>query len=285
MRFLAAQENTTRGTKDFPIELYHVDKHHSRYEMPFHWHIESELLLILQGELSLLIDGESYLLQEGDTAFLPSGSVHGGVPKNCVYECLVFDWNYFLENYNMRFYEKYAFLFHSDIQIQHYFPASDCCSQLAVRLFEVMRERKNGYEFFTVGMLWEWLGYIFQKESYNLSSDSNRGMGKNGTQIKSVLRFIRKNYADHLTLSDLADIAGMSSEHFCRVFHQIIGRSPVDYLNYYRIECASELLCSTSDTITEIAYSCGFRDLSYFNRLFHRYKNTSPGQYRKNHRL
>ena len=57
MKFLASHESSTRGTFDFPIELYYVDKMHPRYEMPFHWHMEFELMLVLSGEFSLLIDG------------------------------------------------------------------------------------------------------------------------------------------------------------------------------------------------------------------------------------
>ena len=53
MRYLASHENTTRGTSDFPLELYYVDMLHPRYEMPFHWHMECELLLVLQGEFTL----------------------------------------------------------------------------------------------------------------------------------------------------------------------------------------------------------------------------------------
>ena len=45
MKFLASHESSTRGTFDFPIELYYVDKMHPRYEMPFHWHMEFELML------------------------------------------------------------------------------------------------------------------------------------------------------------------------------------------------------------------------------------------------
>ena len=55
MKFLASHESSTRGTFDFPIELYYVDKMHPRYEMPFHWHMEFELMLVLSGEFSLLI--------------------------------------------------------------------------------------------------------------------------------------------------------------------------------------------------------------------------------------
>ena len=52
MKFLASHESSTRGTFDFPIELYYVDKMHPRYEMPFHWHMEFELMLVLSGEFS-----------------------------------------------------------------------------------------------------------------------------------------------------------------------------------------------------------------------------------------
>lgn len=69
MKFLASHESSTRGTFDFPIELYYVDKMHPRYEMPFHWHMEFELMLVLSGEFSLLIDGRSYLLHKGDQQY------------------------------------------------------------------------------------------------------------------------------------------------------------------------------------------------------------------------
>ena len=93
MKFLASHESSTRGTFDFPLELYYVDKMHPRYEMPFHWHMEFELMLVLSGEFSLLIDGRSYLLHKGDAAIISAGAVHGGTPSDCVYECVVFGRN------------------------------------------------------------------------------------------------------------------------------------------------------------------------------------------------
>lgn len=99
--------------------------------------------------------------------------------------------------------------------------------------------------------------------------------------MKSVLEYIRTHYASKLPLSELASVAQMSPEHFCRVFHSVTGRSPIDYVNYYRVECAAELLYYTDESITEIAYRCGFSDLSYFYRIFRRYKGAAPNDYRK----
>lgn len=98
MRYLANLERAVRGTFDFPIELYYVDKTHPRYEMPFHWHMEHELILVLQGCLHLSVDGETWDLHTGDCALIGDGSIHGGTPENCVYECVVFDLERFLQD-------------------------------------------------------------------------------------------------------------------------------------------------------------------------------------------
>ena len=82
---------------------------------------------------------------------------------------------------------------------------------------------------------------------------------------------------------DLAAEAALEPKYFCRVFRQITGRTPINYLNYYRVECAAELLCTTQGSITDIALECGFGDVSYFSRMFRRYKGQTPGQYRRAH--
>ena len=84
MKFLALHENAARGTSDFPIELYYVDRSHPRYEMPFHWHLEYEMMLVLSGSFSLSVDGKTKTLHKGDTAIISAGAVHGGVPDNCI---------------------------------------------------------------------------------------------------------------------------------------------------------------------------------------------------------
>ena len=52
MNRFAYQERIPRGTFDLPIEFHHVDRTHPRYQMPFHWHIEYEFLLVLKGQMS-----------------------------------------------------------------------------------------------------------------------------------------------------------------------------------------------------------------------------------------
>lgn len=57
--------------------------------------------------------------------------------------------------------------------------------------------------------------------------------------------------------------------------------TPIDYLNYYRIECACEMLSTKDISIKEAAISCGFNDTSYFIKVFHKYKGVTPKQFTK----
>ena len=71
----------------------------------------------------------------------------------------------------------------------------------------------------------------------------------------------------------------MNPKYFCRFFRQMTQKTPVEYLNYYRIECAREQLSTTSCTVTEIAFNCGFNDVSYFIKIFRKYMGMTPGQF------
>ena len=71
----------------------------------------------------------------------------------------------------------------------------------------------------------------------------------------------------------------MTPKYFCRFFLEMTHRTPIDYLNYQRIEHACYQLVTTDASITDIAYSCGFNDLSYFIKTFKKYKGITPGKY------
>ena len=95
-----------------------------------------------------------------------------------------------------------------------------------------------------------------------------------------MLAYIRDNYESTITLQELADVAGMAPRYFCRAFSSMTGKTPIEYINYYRIEQAGERLLLTDDSVTEIALSCGFNDMSYFSKTFAKYKGVCPSVFR-----
>ena len=78
----------------------------------------------------------------------------------------------------------------------------------------------------------------------------------------------------------MANVVGFTTKYFCQYFKKMTGKTPIDYLISFRIEWASRKLVETDESITSIAYSCGFNDTSFFIRTFRRLKNTTPKKYR-----
>ena len=80
-----------QGTDDFPIAFYHIEPTDTRYEMPYHWHHQIEIIRVIKGVFHLIINGAVYDLHEGEAVYIQDGLSHGGTPEECIYECVVFD--------------------------------------------------------------------------------------------------------------------------------------------------------------------------------------------------
>lgn len=102
--------------------------------------------------------------------------------------------------------------------------------------------------------------------------------------IAPVLNYIDQNYADDLQTEDLADLIHLSPTHFRRIFLQIMGTSPLEYLNQIRIFKACDLMRSTEDSILSISENVGFKSIATFNRRFSTLMQMSPRTY-KSHML
>lgn len=280
MQYLEYKEFKQRGTVDFPIELYHVDGEHPQYEMPYHWHSEYEIIRILQGEVIVFIDQVEYNCGVGDIIFINSGSLHSALPKNCVYECIVFDMNMLLRNNDVCKYYIDQFIDHTKYVEQH-ITNNQNYKNVIWDLFDDMQQRYEGFELRVKGLLYEMLGIIMKEQLFMEDILQKPSNYKSIIRLKNVFEFIEESYSSTITLDDLSKTAGMSSKHFCRFFKEITHKSPMNYLNYYRVERSCYHLINSDMSITDIAYSCGFNDFSYYIKTFKRYKGETPNSYRK----
>ena len=99
-------------------------------------------------------------------------------------------------------------------------------------------------------------------------------------RIKKVKDYIAVHYADQVRLEDMALLAGMSASAFSRFFKQHTGRNFVDYVIDIRLGNAARMLVDTETGISEICYSCGFNNLSNFNRTFKARRGYTPRDFR-----
>ena len=282
MHSLAHHEQKQHGTPDFPVAYYYVDVRHPRHQMPFHWHNEWELLRILDGSFQLRLDDDEYVARAGDVLLIRGGMLHGGTPMGCNYECLDFDFHGLFRGMDMV--KKYLRPFYQQTLLPYnFFPRNvqpEICGIADELMGAFFSSPEACPELETVGCISRLFACIYKKQLYIHAPEGTANEALRIRQIKTVLEYIESHYSETVTLESLAQVAGMNPKYFCRMFRSITNHSPMDYVNFYRIERAAYLLVGTDLSITNVGLECGFLESSYFTKVFRRYKNVSPREYR-----
>ncbi len=151
---------------------------------------------------------------------------------------------------------------------------------IAVRLGKLAS--KNGMEAFIE--LISILHQLSVSEGQTVLCDdfSNAGDFSNNDRFKRVCEYIGQNYQEKIKIESVARELNMTETTLSRMMKKQTGRSFIDFLNDYRIGFATRWLTETNQTIAEIAFRCGFYNMSNFNRIFRKSKSCTPGRYREN---
>lgn len=98
--------------------------------------------------------------------------------------------------------------------------------------------------------------------------------------VKSAADYIRAHFNEDINLKKISEEIHVNHTYLSRLFRREMQISIVDYINNLRAETAAELLRDTNESITEIAYACGFKDSGYFTKIFRKCFEMSPREYR-----
>ena len=108
-------------------------------------------------------------------------------------------------------------------------------------------------------------------------SDNNIKSGK----MSEVIDYISRNFAGQPEINTLADIAGVSVGHFCRMFKAYSGKRPFEYINALRVKRAKTLLrYDINMSVSDISTAVGFSSVSYFIKIFKKSEGTTPNKYK-----
>ena len=99
--------------------------------------------------------------------------------------------------------------------------------------------------------------------------------------VYDAMGYIRRHYAEELSVQTMANQFSLSYSYFSRIFKEIIGRSFKEYVNAVRINHAERMLLSGDKSVSEIAAACGYNDAAYFIKVFREIKGVSPKAYKK----
>ena len=146
------------------------------------------------------------------------------------------------------------------------------------RLLYLFTENHPSKDFFVDNMLQELIVRILQ-------GNSRKTLEENATRLSShnrlanAIEYISTHLHEPLTVGELSKKVYMSESHFYKTFKEELGVTPIEYINSERIKLAVKLLKDPNKKIKEIYLECGFENRSYFNRLFKRKVQASPGEY------
>lgn len=259
-------ERMSRGTPEFPLELYEIDFTHPRYKMQMHWHKEFEIIRVIYGTLNLKLNEREFSVTTGQSVFVPSGVMHSAESENCRYECIVFSQS-LLYNTGMckslvNSYMQKAVVYENNKNINI--------------IFDAVKQKPRAYELCVSANL-------FGLSADIVKNDSGKPVAPNEKleKIKPAMQMIEENFMTKITLEELADSCKLSTNYFCRYFKEIVGQTAFEYITEYRIKAACESFADGEKSVTNVCFSCGFNDLSYFIHIFKKHKGISPREYQK----
>ena len=112
------------------------------------------------------------------------------------------------------------------------------------------------------------------------SSFARASRDRESRRVMKVKQYVNDHYSEDLRLETLASLAGMTPSAFSRFIKARAGRTLSDYITDIRLGNAARLLVDTTQNVSEICYSCGFNNLSNFNRIFKAKRGYTPRDFR-----
>lgn len=281
----ASKELQPHGTLDFPCAGYssfHTDS--PKDLIPWHWHEELEIIYMESGQMKVKIPSKSFLLERGDCVVINSNVLHyGAAVGECVLRSLVFSPALITGMQDFVFAKKYMQPVITCSRFDGYFIKSadnEDVAQWFNRAFDALAEDCYGYEFIVREMLSR-ICLFLCKELNPQAKAQAVSLNQDSIRIRKMLAFVHKNFADDISLADIAGAADISERECLRCFQKTIQFSPIQYLLKYRIMQGAEMLHGNpADSVSEIGALCGFDSPSNFAKLFKRFYNCTPREYR-----
>ena len=279
----ALQENKHHGEKWFPFDIYPCTIPKDFPQVALHWQSGMELVFVKKGRGVVQVGLEPVAACAGDIFVFAPGMLHGlgQLPGETMeYENILFDVD-LLGGSSDLCYRRYLLPLQSGrlplpprLTPGHpcYPSALGCLRQLE----DVNRDRALGYEMQIKGLLLCLLSLLVSR-STGLPPSENADTRR----LKTVLQYVTTHFAENLPVAEAAAVCQCSQSHFMRWFKKMTGQSFTEYLNDYRLNAAAEALRSTDETVLAVAERTGFRNLSYFNRVFKARFGLTPREYRR----
>jgi AraC-like DNA-binding protein len=255
----------------------------------FHFHNAHEIALIVKGTGKRIVGDNIEYFTDGDLIFIGPHLPHASYSGN----------EYILDNNDQEI-EALVIYFHPDWLNKDLLNSSDfvkltkflkriergvqIVGETRIRTIKALGRVKNSIGLERIIHLLHILDFASKSDEYKfLASEgySNSYAQIDVERLGEVYKYVMKNFTNTITLSDVSAIAHMTTTSFCKYFKCKTGKPFSSFVNELRIAEATKLLLDPNLTVTRICYSCGFNNLTNFNKTFLNFTMMTPSQYRK----
>lgn len=294
-----SHEYAAHINEEYPIGVYYVEpsKMYMNY-VRWHWHEELEINLVQSGCAEFTIGDEKISVHAGQAILLNRNVFHAirsSGDENCILLSLLFHPNILFHNETSSLAQGYINPVIDNASLKYViFDRKDMWGRSVLSyvndIFDANFSKEFGYELSTQSALCQlWLLLLKKyKPATVISTGSSKkkstSLSPDEARIKDAIVYIQQHYTEPMTLDDIAASIHVSKSECCRCFKRAVNLTPFEYLMHYRIlQAADKILQNDRNTssISELASSVGFNNTSYFNKLFKKYFDCTPTEYRK----
>lgn len=279
------RELQNHGNLAFPCAWYCSGPNQG--DVPWHWHEEIELVYLSKGTLQCAVGNRRFPLRKGEALFINTGIPHAFFEESGIpYEesDIVFHPRLIYGDVGSIFYEKYmlplmrcpsmaGFAFRKDLDWQR---------EAALSIKEavtVCRTKPELYEFTVREALINVFTLLLRHNSGELQQTEARSSFLM-ERVKRMLDYFHSHYQESISVEQLAKQANICKRECQRDFKKVLGLTPTQYFEQYRLAMSLRLLTESSCSIIEIADQCGFQSPSYFTKLFREKYGVTPTAFR-----
>lgn len=253
-----------------------------------HFHTECEIYYLLKGERYYFIDKQTYLVKQGSLVFIDRRQIHKTSMAGQSYHDRIlleidgekiapFTRLLGLDFYH--FFEAHYGVLELDAGQQRY------VEELLASIVAEIREKKVNYEAMVKMQVASLLIYSLRcLKNQTFAPKGEEAHTAKHRKVHEVADYIINNSGGSKSLEDLAKRFYVSKCYLSRIFKEVTGSTVNEFINIQKIKQAQRLLSDTDHNITEISEMLGYESITYFEKVFKKYTETSPLKYRKRQR-
>ena len=277
-----------RGYLHQHFRIFHL-KDTAMKEVPFHYHDFHKIIIFIDGEGQYIIEGKNYPLKPRDILFVSAGEIHRPVtyPGKLYERIVIYVSQSFLTHWNNNIREdskndlsECFRLARSTSSVMHMPKGTE--HDLLFHMKKIERvDKDEGFanQLYTEILFIEFMLLLNRALQSNQLDELHEATYD--PKVQQTIEYINSHLADDLSIDILSDKIFISRYHLMRKFKAETGYSVHQYITSKRLLLAKELLSTTSQSITDICFQCGFRDYSAFSRRFKKQFKVSAKAYRQ----